>query len=318
MTTFTVDALANRLVDRGRARWKTLVVFALVGAAAGLAGSFLIKPVYQSETTFQAESQSNLQLSGSLAGLASQLGNLPFGGGGSTVNAQFFADILPTDRVLRRVTSDTFPWKGGQATLDQIYGYDDKPTPMREFVTANKLRRSLESSVNSRTNTVRFTVEAPSAELARALALKLLGAINDVNIELRQARASAERTFTTARTEDARNELTAAEAMLTRFYQRNRDITGAPALATEERRLQRNVDVAQEIYTQLRLQQEQAAVQAVRNTPAISVVDPPLAPVRKSRPKRWVAALIGAFAGLCLVGLRLVLAQDRSAGLAQP
>lgn len=317
MTTLTVDELANRIVDRSRARWKTLLVFALVGGAAAVAGSFLIRPMYESEAAFQAETQSGFQLPGSLAGLASQLGNIPLGGGG-TVNAQFFADILPSDAVLRRVTSDTFSWKGGRATLDQIYGYEHKPSPMKEYVTVNKLRRSLRSSVNSRTNMVRFTVEAPSAELARALADGIIGALNEVNIELRQARASAEQSFTSARAEETRKDLANAEEALTRFYQRNRSIQGAPALATEEKRLVRNVDMIQQIYTQLRLQQEQAAVNAVRNTPAISVVDPPLAPVRKSRPKRRVAALVGIFAGLCLGGLRLVLEKDRSAGLARP
>jgi uncharacterized protein involved in exopolysaccharide biosynthesis len=76
----------------------------------------------------------------------------------------------------------------------------------------------------------------------------------------------------------------------------------------------RNLDMAQQVYTQLRIQQEQAAVQAVRNTPAISVVDPPMLPVKKSKPKRTVAVLLGMFAGLCLGGLRLVWEPDRLAG----
>jgi hypothetical protein len=58
MTTLTVDELANRIVDRSRARWKTLLVFALVGGAAAVAGSFLIRPMYESEAAFQAETQS--------------------------------------------------------------------------------------------------------------------------------------------------------------------------------------------------------------------------------------------------------------------
>lgn len=309
MTTLSADVVANRLVERGRLRWKSLVVLALVGGLAGAAASFLVPPMFESSATFQAEPTSNYQLQGSLAGLASQLGGLPLGGG--TVNAQFFADILPSDAVLRRVISDTFPWKGGSATLAQVYGVDDKPAPLRDYTTVNRIRRSLRSTANTRTNMVRFTVEAPAPDLARALADDILAALNEVNIKLRQARASAEQSFTAERAEAARMDLAEAEAALTRFYQRNRSITSAPALTTEERRLVRNVDMAQQIYTQLRLQQEQAAVQAVRTTPAIGVVDPPLQPVRKSRPKRKIAALLGMFAGLCLGALRLALAPDR-------
>jgi uncharacterized protein involved in exopolysaccharide biosynthesis len=279
-----------------------LALFALAGGVAGAAASYLVRPIFESSGAFQAEPTPSSQLPGSLAGLASQLGGIPLGG---TVNAQFFADIMPSDAVLRRVIADTFPWRGGRATLHQIYEVDDKPAPLRDYITANRVRRSLS------TNMVRFSVEAPAPDLARAVADAILAALNEVNIELRQARAGAEQAFSAERAEAARRDLAGAEAALTLFYQRNRSITAAPALTTEERRLVRNVDMAQQIYTQLRLQQEQAAVQAVRNTPAISVVDPPMEPVRKSKPKRKMAALLGMFAGLCLGGLRLVLEPDR-------
>jgi len=312
MATLTTDALVNRLIDRGRERWKSLVGFALVGGVVGVAGSFLVTPLFEASAAFQAEPTSNSQLQSSLAGLASQLGGLPLGG--STVNAQFFADLLPSDAVLGRVISDTFPYKGGRATLEQVYRLSGKPSPLKEYILANRLRRVISSTVNTRTNMVRFSVEAPAPDLAKALAEDLVSALNEVNIELRQARASAEQSFTADRAEAARRELSGAEQALTRFYQRNRSISGAPALATEERRLMRNVDMAQQVFTQLRIQQEQAAVQAVRNTPAISVVDPPMLPVRKSSPKRKVAALLGIFAGLCLGGLKLMLEPDRLAG----
>ena len=311
MTTLSADVVATRLAERVRIRWKSLVLLALAGGVAGGAASFLVTPMFESSAAFQAEAPNSFQLQGSLAGLASQLGGLPLGGG--TVNAQFFADILPSDAVLRRVISDTFSWDGRNASLHEIYGLDDKPSPLREYLTVNRLRRALNSSVNVRTNMVRFTVEAPSPDLARALAEDILASLNEVNIKLRQARASAEETFTADRAEAARTALAEAEAAVTRFKQRNRSIGNAPALATEERRLERNVDMAQQIYTQLRLQQEQAAVQAVRNTPAISIVDPPIKPVRKSRPKRKIAVLLGMFAGVCLGALRLVLEPDRAA-----
>ena len=66
--------------------------------------------------------------------------------------------------------------------------------------------------------------------------------------------------------------------------------------------------MSQTIYTQLRLQQEQAAVQAVRNTPAITVIDPPIEPVKKIRTSRRVIALMGIVAGLCLGAVWLLVA----------
>ena len=312
MTTFTIDSFAARLVDRGRASWRSLLVFAAVGGTAGIGASFLISPVFTSEAAFQAETPQSYQLQGSLAGLASQLGNLPLGGG--MVSAQFFADVLPTDVVLRRVLADSFPWEGRMARLPEIYDLDDKPPAIQQYQAVNRLRKSLSVTVNARTNMVRFSVEGPTPELAKALADAILRSLNQVNITLRQTRAGLEQSFTADRAEEARRDLANAEEALTRFYQRNRSINGAPALLTEEARLKRAVEMTQTIYTQLRLQQEQAAVQAVRNTPAISVVDPPIEPVRKSKPKRKMAALFGLFAGLCLGGLRLVVEPNHRVG----
>jgi uncharacterized protein involved in exopolysaccharide biosynthesis len=306
MTTFSLDHLASRF--HGRAAWYSLALLALTGGVAGAVTSFFMKPVYRSSAAFQAEGGSGSPLPASLAGLASQLGN--FSLGTNTVNAQFFADILTADAVLDRVIADTFPWEGGQATLTTVYGYQDLPPAMQREMSARRLRRSISSSVNTRTNVVRFAVEAGSPRLARDLAESIMQSLNEVNIILRQTRASAEQAFTTARAEEARRELTAAESQLTRFRERNR-VMGSPALQTEESRLERAVEMAQTIYTQLRLQQEQAAVQAVRNTPAISVIDPPLEPVRRASPRRRVITLLGMLAGLCLGATWMVLNLNR-------
>jgi uncharacterized protein involved in exopolysaccharide biosynthesis len=75
----------------------------------------------------------------------------------------------------------------------------------------------------------------------------------------------------------------------------------------QESKLKRAVDMAQQVYVQLRLQEEQAAVQEVRNTPAISVIDPPLVPVKRTWPKRRMAVLLGMIVGLAVAGARFLL-----------
>jgi uncharacterized protein involved in exopolysaccharide biosynthesis len=65
--------------------------------------------------------------------------------------------------------------------------------------------------------------------------------------------------------------------------------------------------MAQQVYVQLRLQEEQAAVQAVRTTPAISVIDPPIEPVKPSWPRKKLAIAAGFACGLLLGLARLSL-----------
>lgn len=295
--------VVRQVLQQARRHWRSLAALPLVAAVAGGVAAIMLPSYYRSGAAFQAESASP-PLGGAIAGFASQIGGFSLTG---QSNAQLFGDLLTTDAVLRRVIRATFPWMGRTSRLADVYGYDSKPERLREFYTVKKLRAALHVDVNNRTGVVRFEVEAPSPELAEAVAESILVALNQANIALRQARAGAERTFTAARAEQARKDLAEAESTLAAFYQRNRAISGSPGLQMEEARLRRAVDMAQQVYVQLRLQEEQAAVQELRNTPAISVIDPPLVPVRRSWPNRRLAVVTGLLIGLAAAFIRLSL-----------
>jgi len=294
----------RRLLDAARAHWRMIALFGLLGGVAGAVTAMLQPSYYQSGAAFQAETSQPTQLTGALAGLASQIGNLPLG---SQNSGQFFSDLLTTDAVLKRVAQASFPSQGAAVSLATIYGFADLPEALREYNTVRKLRTALRTDVNLRTGVVHFSIEARTPELAAALAETTLAALNAANIDLRQTRAAAERQFTSGRANAARQELDSTERALAAFYQQNRVITSSPILQMEESKLKRAVDMAQQVYVQLRLQEEQAAVQEVRNTPAISVIDPPSVPVQRSRPHRRVAAFLGLVVGLLVAGIRLLL-----------
>jgi uncharacterized protein involved in exopolysaccharide biosynthesis len=279
-----------------RVHWKSVAGFGLLGAVVATVTVLLLPPRFSAGASFQAENPTPAALGGGLAGLASQIGGLQLT---TQSNALLLGDLLQTEAVLRRVARATYPWEGSQAPLATVYRLDDKPDGLRDMLTVRRLRKALATDVNIRTGVVGFSVQARTPQLALALAETLLVALNEANIALRQTRAAAEQTFSGERAEDARAELTRAEDALADFYQRNR-IINSPTLQMEETRLRRVADMAQQLYIQLRLQQEQAAVQAVRNTPAISVVDPPILPAKKSWPKRRAGVMAGLVVGLAL------------------
>jgi uncharacterized protein involved in exopolysaccharide biosynthesis len=88
----------------------------------------------------------------------------------------------------------------------------------------------------------------------------------------------------------------------------------SPDLQMEEGRLKRAVDMAQQVYVQLRMQAEQAGLQEIRNTPVISAVDPPLLPVKRSWPNRRLAVVLGLMIGMALAFSRLLLLPPGSGG----
>jgi uncharacterized protein involved in exopolysaccharide biosynthesis len=285
-----------------RTHWRSLGAFGLIGAIVGTGTALILPSYYRSGAAFQAETNPPAALSGSLVGLASQFTGISLG---SQNGAQFFGDLVSTDAVLRRVARGTFPWRDSDVKLARIYDIEGDEPPLRDYYTVKKLRKSLSVDVNIRTGVVHFTMEAPTPQLAQALAESTLNALNAANIDLRQARAAAERQFTAERADAARRALDDAEQELAGFYQRNRSIASSPALQLQESKLKRAVDMAQQVYVQLRIQEEQAAVQEVRNTPAISVIDPPLLPVKRSWPNRRLAVFIGFTVGLLVAALRL-------------
>jgi uncharacterized protein involved in exopolysaccharide biosynthesis len=292
-----------------RSRWPLVLGWAVLGGAVAGGTALLLPSYYRSGAAFQTESSPQTQLTGALAGIASQFGNFPIG---SPQNSpQFFGDLLTTDAVLHRVAHARYSYRGQALPLATIYEFDDMPQALRDFSTVKKLRAAIGLDVNARTGVVRFTVEARDPGLAQALAETTLAALNQANIELRRARAAAEHEFTDERAATARAELDSAEQALAAFYQRNRSISSSPDLQMSEARRKRAVEMAQQVYVQLRMQAEQAQLQEVRNTPVVSVIDPPLVPVRRSRPNRRLAVGLGLMIGFAVAVTRLLLATPR-------
>ncbi len=257
-----------------RAHWKSVALFAAAGAIVGGITALLLPPVYRSGAVFQAETNSFTPIGGPLVGIAAR-----------QANPQFFGDLLTTDAVLRRVAE-------------------------AEQVDIQELRQTLKVDVNLRTGVVRFTLGAGTPQRAKALAERSLAALGEVSLALRQASADPQRAFIAQRAARAREELRAAEQALQTFV-RGRTGRNLAATQLDEAQLRGAVDVAQQVYLQLRLQEEGAAVEDARNTPVISVIDPPVLPARPDRPRRRLAVLVGLLIGLSVALVRLLLEGER-------
>lgn len=215
-----------------------------------------------------------------LAGLAAQFG---FTLGSGTANAEspdFYAELLRSRELLTEVAQTSYGFRaadgdsvhGTIASLLRVKG--DTPE-IRLRRALQKLRDRVDVSVGLKTGIITLDVRMPWPELATEVNRRLLDLVAQYNLTRRQTRAAAERRFVEGRLAEARNELQGTEAELERFFERNRSYQQSPQLTFEANRLQRRVDLRQQVYSSLAQAFENARIEEVRNTPVTTVITRP-------------------------------------------
>lgn len=278
--------------------------YLLVGLSAGgaVVAVFLASlgpRQYQTEASFTPQ-QGMDGRSSRLSGMASQFG-VDLDGGAPNQSPEFYRDLLSSREVLRAVLRARYPTpaEGDSArrSLLEIWELGDLPEADALDRGVRRLRESVSSTTSRETSMVRFTVTLRDPALAEAVAQRLLDQVNRFNIEKRQSRAAAERTFLEERVEQAREQLRAAEDSLKTFLQNNRSFNNSPELLFERNRLQRRVDRQQQLYTSLSQSLDEARINEIRNTPVITVVEGPEGSARPVPRKRAPLALVGLILG---------------------
>jgi uncharacterized protein involved in exopolysaccharide biosynthesis len=287
----------------------TIVTLTVCVTAAMIAFAFLRPRTYTSTSSFVPEAT---RAQTSLSGLAAQFGvSVPTQQ--STESSQFYVDLLRSKSVLEAAveTPYTFETERGPVTKTLVQVYDpSKPTAvLRREAAAKQLNRSLATSISPKTDVITLRVSAPDPRLAQQVNVRLLALLSNFNMNKRQSRAREERRFSEQRLLDAKTELRVAEDRLQIFLERNRSVTNAPALAFQEDRLRADLLVLRQLVTLLQQTAEQARMDAVRDTPVLTVVEPADIPTRADSRGLLKFGLLGVFLGGAL-GVGLALARN--------
>src|SRR6266566_6927186 len=292
----------------------------LGAAVVAVAASFLVPYWYQAGATLVVDTGQQMNLGGAGGGglggaggglgLAAQFG---FGSGGGPTNPQFYEALLKSRSLQQHVTEAEFPLgeQGALLTLAQYWSRKEHPDARDQRRAVKILGRHLETTTNPRTGMVTFKLDGPSKTVAKLMADTAFAALNQLAITIRRRRATAERQFLEGRWQALSDSLQGREDALRRFYERNRNVASRE-LQFEEARLRRDVERVQGVYAQLGSQLEQARIQEVRDTPALTAVDPAIEPVMRSAPVRKLWALTAAILGAALA---LLVAMAESANL---
>jgi uncharacterized protein involved in exopolysaccharide biosynthesis len=121
--------------------------------------------------------------------------------------------------------------------------------------------------------------------------------VNRFNLERRQSNASQEREFIEGQLSRAESALHAAEDSLRRFLEQNRNYQNSPSLRFRHERLQRRVSLRQQVFSSLSESYQQARIDEVRNTPVITVVQPPELPARPDPRQLLLKGALGLVLG---------------------
>jgi uncharacterized protein involved in exopolysaccharide biosynthesis len=231
-----------------------------------------------------------------MSGLAAQLG-LAVPSSDPASNPSFYADLLKS-RVILGAAVDSFA-----PALTRAFDLRaEADTARRRDQLERELSRHVAASVDMRTGVVKLAVTTTDATLSQRVNAQLLVSLNQFNGHNRQSQAGAERAFVERRLAEVRDDLRVAEDRVIDFLRSNRTYHSAPNLQFANDRLARQVTTQQQLATLLEQNYERARMDEVRDTPVLTVIQPPSVPVRTD-PRGLGQTLAFAF----VVGLLLAI-----------
>jgi uncharacterized protein involved in exopolysaccharide biosynthesis len=306
-----------------RARWRLVLAVPLLSALIGLGLLYLRPNYYTSHAAFIPASRQNTTGLGNLAELAAVAGM----SGAMSANPsspQFYEQLLSTRPIIYGVLAARYQKpargydvaaKGDSVPLYELLSDADQTREERLAEAAEELsRKGMATGLDRRTGIVTIDVTLNDPVLAARTASEFIHQVESFNVNTLQTQAHARRVFTQARAQEAANALDAAQDALRRFLQENRQFRDAPTLVFEEDRLRRQVTVNQDLYLSLRRDLDNARIREVDDTPTITVIEPPVVPVKKSGPRRLVIALVIGLLTFAGVSVAVVVADLRRRG----
>jgi len=253
--------------------------------------------------------QANDAQSGMLSQLASTLGAVT--GAGSGQGPEFYADLLQSRELAGAVVDSSTHW-AGQTLYDVLRARGGDPAVRRERAI-DRLTDRLKLKTDDASGTLTFTLRLPDPRAAFLSAQMSLRLVNEFDETRRRSSAAQQRDFTRQRLDAAATRLRAAEDSAAGFLTKNRDFQNSPALTFQYGRLTRAVTLATTVYTGLAQMSDQAAIEAVRTTPVVTVVTRPVLPVRPDRLHLLLKVLVAIIIGGC-IGSLLAVVDYRGSG----
>lgn len=284
----------------------------LVLAASLLSGAIAVYPTFTQTDTFTAvavamtSQPSNGRSASRLDALVGQFGGgSGEGGGGSASSPAALGALAKSNVILGRLMEDSVTVPGGARTRlgNFVAGAaepedTDRERAVRRDRAVKGLRGWVSVTGGGIPGSVEISVQTPWPEVSAEVASLLLNQLDRWNREQGQRSAGVERRFLEERLSEQSERLAQAEARMASFLEANRQLGNSPQLAFERDRLQREVSLHQQILVGLLQSREDVRLREVRDTPVLTVIEPPAPPLEADPRQVKRRLLLGLFAGV--------------------
>jgi hypothetical protein len=312
-------------------QWKIIVLAGVIGAAIGLAYSFLKKPVYTATLSFALEDEKSGGLGGAL-GLASSFGLDLGGGGGSIFTGANLTELFKSRAMVEQTLLSPVMHEGEKISLAEMYIQNNKwRDSWKDNVTFSSIQflpngdrkgysRAQDSILgvmytNLSTNglsvgqkdkkvaIISIDVSSTDELFAKYFTEALVKQVSDFYIDTKSKKSRENMLILERQTDSIRRALNGAITGVAVANDNNFNLN--PALNVRRApsaRRQVDVQANTAILTELVKQSELAKVTLRKETPLIQVIDRPILPLKKERFGKVKGVLIGGIlAGFLMV-----------------
>jgi len=277
---------------------KLLIITPLVfGVLTAFYVLFMVSPTYVSSAKIMSSggggSASHLQ------GLAAQFGvTVP---GGNEGTEWVYPEIVKSRTLAKSVLKRKFDTDkyGPQKSLLQILTYGDgEPDYSLDTLLifgASALNGMID--IQKEGTFYNLSISAFEPQFAADVCGALIEELDEHQRGYKTEKVKETRVFIEGRIVEVQKELEEAEEALKDFVDRNRQIQGSPALLLEQQRLTREASVLTGVFTTLKQQLEMTKIEEVKESALVQVLDPPVAPLFRDKPKRKLSVLLSLILG---------------------
>ena len=240
-----------------------------------------------------------------LRGFAAQFGiNVPGGEDASITSSWVYPEIIQSRTLARAMLKRNFNTEkfGPDQPLLKILTYGEEepmfgPDTLEKYAV-NVLIGMINISKSPKSTILILEVSAPEPQFAADIITALIEELDNHQQNFKSTRVSEKRQFIGGRIEEVQVDLERAEGKLKQFRYRNRQIQNSPSLLLEQERFAREVQVIIGVFTTLKQEYELAKIQEVEETTVVHVLDPPEAPLERSKPKKKKTVILAGFLGI--------------------